>query len=398
MVCCTTMPYRCLAPLLVLASTLAAVPARAATVTALPLPEGYTVKPEGESRLISMAADHTVAAVASTEPSGRSRAVRWDARGTRATFVPLPVLTAPGHGQYSKYDTKGIGGIAAGRGVVYVAATEMFSGAYSGLSFEAQRWIGSGTRRWTLPSCAAVDETDQHVNAVDADGRLALTMDMTGLGSHTVMQDEHGEYAPYAFIIDHTTCHDLGRAVVVGLRGRWAAGYRGYLNGHVAPTSLNVIVQRAVAVRWHDFVLSELGDGEAYAVNASGLAVGASAVAGRFDWQYTNFYGNPGREYRSAVPHARAWDPRGRTIAIETSAIRSVAYDVKDDGTVVGMLQAGDKRHFAFRWRAGRLERLDDLPHPAGWRFESAYAIAADGTIAGIGTHNGIATVFTWHE
>jgi len=34
----------------------------------------------------------------------------------------------------------------------------------------------------------------------------------------------------------------------------------------------------------------------------------------------------------------------------------------------------------------GQLQRLDDLPHPPDWRFEAAYAIADDGTIAVIGT------------
>ncbi len=33
----------------------------------------------------------------------------------------------------------------------------------------------------------------------------------------------------------------------------------------------------------------------------------------------------------------------------------------------------------------GQLQRLDDLPHPPDWRFEAAYAIADDGTIAVIG-------------
>ncbi len=42
--------------------------ARAATVTALALPAGFTVKPEGEQRLISIAPDHTVAAF--TEAGG----------------------------------------------------------------------------------------------------------------------------------------------------------------------------------------------------------------------------------------------------------------------------------------------------------------------------------------
>jgi probable HAF family extracellular repeat protein/YD repeat-containing protein len=110
----------------------------------------------------------------------------------------------------------------------------------------------------------------------------------------------------------------------------------------------------------------------------------------------TNFFDNVGRHYESAVPQALAWDARGRRIALVSRAKRSTAYDVADDGTVVGTLLAADGKHYAFRWREGHLERLDDLPHPPGWRFECAYSVATDGTIAGIGTHDGVATLFTW--
>ena len=279
---------------------------------------------------------------------------------------------------------KGTGEIVAVPGGALVSASEAWSGAYSGVSYEVQRWAGEATRRWPLPPCAQPgDETDQHANAVDARGRVALTIDITGRGSFSV-HDDTGHYAPYAYVIDGRTCRALGRGVVLGLRDRWAAGYRGYLDGNVAPTILNQDRQRVIAVRWHDAVLSELGDGVAYGVTASGFAVGASARPGGFPVEPT--------------PHAIAWDARGRTIALEHGARRSVAYDVADDGTVVGMLQAADGKHYAFVWRAGRLERLDDLPHPRGWRFESAYAIAPDGTVAGIGTHDGTPAVFTWRR
>ncbi len=385
------------ASVLALAIVLSASPARAATVGAFALPEGYTVKPESELRLISIAPDHTIAAVSELAGSYyRAKAFRWRPDGSRSTFAPLFVATAPGHG--ANGNAAAAAGVAAGPGAVYVTAAESWSGAYSGTSYEAQRWTGSTARRWHPGDCGPADETDQHANAVDARGRVALTYDMTGNGSFMVMQDETGRYAPFAFVIDGARCRSLGRAVVMGLRGRWAAGYRGYLNGHLAATNINTIIQRYVAVRWHDTALTELGDGAAYAVSSAGLAVGASAVPGRFESMTTNFFGNPGRRYDSSVPHALAWDARGKRIALERGATRSIAYDVGDDGTAVGMLQAPGGKHFAFRWRAGRLERLDDLPHPAGWRFESAYSIAPDGTIAGIGTLHGIATVFTWRD
>jgi hypothetical protein len=390
------MPRRFVLPLVLFA--LCSTAATAANVTPLSLPEGFSVNPVGEQRLISIAPDRTVAAVSTaTDKTFRARALRWNSAGRRSAFDPLPVLTAPDRGE-SPGIPRVPTAVAAGPGVVYVSVSESFSGAYSGVSFEAQRWVGSVARRWTLPACKDSGESDQHVNAVDPAGRVALTKDITGAGSFTVLSDDSGALAPYALVIDGARCTALGRGVVLGLNGGWGAGYRGYLNGHLAPTNLNTIMQRVVAVRWHGTTLVELGEGAAYGVTAGGFAVGASAIAGRTGSEFTNFYGNPGRRYDYAVPHALAWNAHGARIAIERAAKQSVAYDVANDGTAVGMLQTADGRHFAFRWRAGRLDRLDDLPHPRGWRFESAYAIAPDGTIAGIGTLNGVATVFTWRD
>ncbi len=371
-----------------------ALPARAADVTALPLPEYFTVRPEGEVRLVTLAADKTVAALAeSTDHQSRTLAVRWDANGNRTTFRPLPVQTAPDRGESDT--TKTVAGVVAAPGVVYVNVSENWSGAYSGVSFEAQRWIANESRRFDLTGCYSGDNEDQHANAADRKGRIAVTFDRTGQGSFTVM-GAGKEAAPYAFVVDATGCHSWGRAVILDLRGAWASGYRGYIHGALAPTNLNTIIQRAVAVRWHGATLTELGEGVAYAVTEHGFAVGATSIAGRFDTMTTNFFGNPGRRYDSPVPHAVTWDAVGRRSPIHMDAARSVAYDVANDGTVVGMLQARDGKHYAFRWHQGRLQRLDDLPHPPGWRFEAAYAIADDGTIAGIGTINHIASVFRW--
>jgi len=181
-------------------------------------------------------------------------------------------------------------------------------------------------------------------------------------------------YAPAAFIVDGRTCTALGRGTVFGLRGDWAVGYLGYLGASVAPDNYGP-PDRFVAIRWRGEQLHELGWGVAFAVNREGFAVGESDPNG---------------------PQAIAWDQRGRRMDVVTNGVPSVAYDVSDDGTVVGMLQSKDGKHYAFRWRAGRLQRLDDLPHPPGWRFESAYAIGCDGTIAGIGTRDNIPTVFRW--
>ena len=352
--------------------------------------------PEGETRLVTIAPDKTVAALArSADRSGRALAVRWDSSGNRSTFTSLPVFTSPDHGSSATTAMRSVDGVVAAPGVVYVNAFESFSGAYGGESFEVQRWIGNRRRRWDLATCRSDGNLDQHANAADETGRVAVTFDRTGIGSFTVMNDGT-DAAPRAFIVDAAGCHARGRATILAVRRDWASGYRSYLNGVLAPTNLNVIIQRNVAVRWHRASLTELGDGVAYAVTSRGLTVGATSVAGRFDSMTGNFFGNPARRYDSAVPHAVAWDAAGHRTPIERGAVRSVAYDVADDGTIVGMLQGRGGKHFAFRSRGGHLERLDDLPHPAGWRFEAAYAIARDGTIVGVGTLDNVATVFRW--
>ncbi len=369
-------------------------------VHALELPAGFTVKPEKETRQIVVSRDGTI--VARAEPIApsfqRSRAFRWGPSGVRITFAPLDVLAQTAQG--SAPQQIAVDDVAVA-GSFYITASVFWSGAYSGTTTQVQAWGGDGAKHWPVPKCLhSGDAQDQKAYGGDNDGRIALTMDMTGSGSFLVMSDNSEQYAPYAFIVRNGSCRNLGRGIVQAVRGQWASGYRGYLNGHLAPDNLNVIVQKAIAVRWYGERIQELGDGDALAVNSSGLAVGADAVPGRFDYVTTNYFSKDGsgHEYRSPVPHAVAWDTHGRRIAIAPNASRSAAYDVGDDGTVVGMLVANDGKHYAFRYRGGDLERLDDLPHPAGWRFESAYAIGTDGTIAGIGTLNGVATVFTWRS
>ncbi len=99
-------------------------------------------------------------------------------------------------------------------------------------------------------------------------------------------------------------------------------------------------------------------------------------------------YATPCMPYSGRAPADRSNSVRGDA--------RSVAWDINEAGSVVGMLQSMSGRHYAFRWERGHLERLDDLPHPDGWRFESAYAIAPDGTILGVGTYHGVAMAFRW--
>ncbi len=193
-------------------------------------------------------------------------------------------------------------------------------------------------------------------------------------------------------------CTVLGTGIATGVRGGNVVGYLGYLDGFPAPMYVNLMVQQMHAMRWYDGRVNELGTGVPFATTSGGFAAGATALPGHAgEFAYGNFFGPAGR-YEFPIPHAAAWDANGRRILLVQNDSRSVAWDVADDATVVGMLQERDGKHYAFRWRSGRAQRLDDLAHPAGWRFESAYAIGADGAIAGIGTHDGVAAAFVWHE
>lgn len=381
--------------------------AAVALVRALALPVGFTVDPEGDVPKIVLGTNGTVAAIAkSTDRSFRVRAFRWNKAGELQVFAGLPVMTAPGAGENTsgnqdpnyRVDAAGIAG--AGHDILVTASTN-WSGAYSGTSFEVQRWGRYSAARWPLPSCVeSGDSVDQHAYGGDDEGRVALTIDRTGAGSFEVMQDDYETYAPYAYVVRGSDCRNLGRGIVQAVRGQWAAGYRTFINGKLAPDNLNVIIQKTVAARWYGKHLRELGRGDALAINGEGFTVGADAVPARTGCETTNFYSadRSGQTYCPAVPHAIAWDADGRTIALAPHSPRSVAYGVSDDGTVVGMLTDSKDRHFAFRWRGGVLQRLDDLPHPPGWRFESAYCIGKDGSIAGIGTLNGVPKIFIWRE
>lgn len=224
-------------------------PLLAATIQAYRLPVGFTVLPEAETRQIRIARDGTIVALAqATDRTDRVRAFRWNGAGDLTVFTPLTVLTQPDpHSTNPSYPES----VAAGN-AIYVTAATSWSGGYSGTSTQVERWTPHGAARWALPACVQSNgEQDQHAYGVDADGRIAITMDITGDGSFEVLSDTNGYYAPYAYVVRGGSCRNLGRGVVNAVRGQWAAGYRGYLDGHLAPDNLNTIVQTTKSVRWY---------------------------------------------------------------------------------------------------------------------------------------------------
>ncbi len=114
--------------------------------------------------------------------------------------------------------------------------------------------------------------------------------------------------------------------------------------------------------------LSANGSSWAYAVNASGAAVGASdSASGR---------------------RAVLWSG-GQTTTL--ASVFSIAYDINAGGTVVGtMIPAGQQEMAAFVWHNGTLIDLNSkIPAGSGWILTAARSINDSGEIVAKGIHNG---------
>jgi probable HAF family extracellular repeat protein len=371
--------------------------AKAASIEALPLPDGFTIPPEAEYRSMVLAPDGTVFAIAAaTEKMHRRLVLRWSSSRNAQRFTPLSLV--PGHlwpGE-KPYPTA----IVALNGRGYVTIGQTFDGAYLHSFSGIEQWNALSSTHWSVPECAEYKGSGVHLLAADDNDRMALTSDSSAQAPGPDLSDPASVESrlPIAIVVERGKCTELGHAILTAIDGPNVAGYRGYLDGRLAPWFINAMVQHRVAVRWNGKREMELDSGVPFSINRKGLTVGATALPGHAgQFVYGNFFGPPGR-YEYAVPHAVAWQPNGKSVDLTLGDARSVAWDVSEDGTIVGMEQMPDGKHYAFRWRNGRLELLDDLPHPAGWRLESAYAIGRDGSIAGVGRHNGLPTAFVWHE
>jgi probable HAF family extracellular repeat protein len=385
----------CLAVAMVLT---ASCPCYAASVRALTMPVGFTVEPEDDRRGIVLGGGGAILARAhATDGSGRVRVLRWDAHGERTALIPPGAANWPAR----QGPPPTVEDVVAYDGDAIVTTSLTSDGSHIHTTFSTYTWGVQGVRSWAAPPCVGGRRAELRVLAA-GQRRIAVTDDPS---SGVIMPDladpsSVAGFLPTAFLVEGANCTSLGDAILTGVHGRSVIGYLGYLDGRPAPWTINVMVQHMHALRWLDGKPRprELGPGVPYATRDDGFTVGATALPGHGGESVTtNFFG-PGGTYRYAIPHAVAWDRAGDQRFLVRGDARSVAYDVADDGTVVGMLQATDGKQYAFRWRHGQLQRLDDLPHPRGWRFESAYAIRDDGSIVGIGSRRGIATAFLWHD
>jgi hypothetical protein len=362
-------------------------------VTALPLPDGFTITPEANRRLMEIGPDGTVYAIANRiDAPDRTAALRWNASLKRDLFVPVPQ-------EYDAFELPAIDAIVPSGNTAYVTVARTHDGAYIGTRYSVNRWVGNRVEKWTAPACANLDYSGPHVYAAEG-SRIALTADPSqdATGIDTDDPESVARNLPSAVLVQDGDCMTLGTAILTGLRNTSVVGFIGYHAGKPAPWAVNLIVQQIMAMRWLDGHEEVLGPGVPFAVTARGLAAGATALPGLERIRITtNFFGRAGT-YVYATPHAVLWTVAGKRIALFRADARSVAWDVNEAGTVVGMMQDTAGRHHAFADVHGRVELLDDLPHPPGWRFEAACAVDADGTVIGIGTLNGIATAFVWRD
>jgi hypothetical protein len=377
-----------------LAFALAAQSAVAAnTVTPLALPAGFTVAAEGDHRLITIGADGTVYAIVNRidEPD-RIAVTRWR-DDKRELFAPIP---GPDDHFGSMYAAR-VDSVAPATGTPYVTLSRTSAGATIRTIFEIERWQNGSAKAWIVPPCVEASYDSPHIYAVDHQN-VALTLDPSSDAAGIDLSNPESvtRNLPKAIVVTRNGCRSLGTGILTGIRGTIVVGYLGYLDDKPAPWFINMMVQRRIALRWNNGHVQRLGVGVPFATTSTGTVIGATSLPGHVGESVTgNFFG-PAGTYTYAVPHAVLWSAAGKQTLLFHADSRSVAWDIDEHGTVVGMLMDARGHHRAFRYKNGRAELLDDLPHPAGWHFESAYAVSSDGAIVGIGTHNGVATAFIW--
>jgi hypothetical protein len=335
------------------------------SVIPLPLPQYVTVPvvpvpDQVERNPFSTGANVIAASAADASGNGRAWVAVWK-DGQRVALPPAP----PGGGAQAQPFLQ-LGAVAPG-GDLFVERGEPYSGVSMGVDYaiyalQRGAWTGVST-----DSCGS--NGIAHLFGVEADGTLDVTFETQDLVNFDSALA--GDAAPSAARISHGTCTQLGRFDLRDANSTYAVGFRGYYaNGHLAATNLDRDAQHDVAVRFHAGSVVELGPGAALAVASDGTAAGRGAA------------------------HATVWDATGSATDLTPQAKASTAYAIDAAHRVIGSLTAPDGRHYAFVWQNGHLYRLDDLLHAAGWRFEAAFRFAQGGAIAGVGTHDGIATAF----
>jgi hypothetical protein len=342
---------RAAAIVLVLASLVPASAGAVPTVTRLPLPGGATVDPFGGRRLMTAAADGSIAATV-TAGGFRTEVVRWDRRGKR---VPLANVA----GSVVEFGRGGSLLVNAGR---------------------PRRLTGLRNVPVDTAYCEDFPHSSigpQLAGTLD-NGALVATMLSPALVN---LDDTSGQEAPVVLYLRSRQCLNVGNGIALATAGLYAAGYAAFIENVPAPSNVVSSKERFTAMRWRERTPDPLGPGVALAVNASGAAAGADVPPGR------------GAVYDTA-PHARYWPASGPAVDVAENVPLSVAYAIDARDRVTGMLEDAAGRHYAFVWARGTLRRLDDAVAAPDWRFECGYTFTPEGGIAGIGSYRGRPAAF----
>lgn len=322
-----------------------------ALVRTLPLPAHATIDPFGSRALMAVARDGTIAATMTVNG-----------------YLTRPIVWNNGSAAFRGLDVRGsIAGFDGQDGLLLDASGP-------------QRFFGTTLTPLDLTSCENFPQSSIGpvvAGALDNDSVIATMLSPPIVD----LDDTSGQYAPVVLHLRSGQCLNMGNGVALATGGLYAAGYTAYINNVPAPSNVISAKERFVAMRWHERTREPLGPGVAVAIDASGFAAGADVPPGT------------GASY-SMSPHARVWKTDGSVVELSPGSPVSVAYAVDGPNRVIGMLEDGDRRHHAFLWDGARLERLDDIVHASGWRFECGYAFASDGAIVGTGTFRGNASAF----
>jgi hypothetical protein len=337
-------------------------------------------------RTIALAANGAVAIVAGDDGGQQrpKRIVVWRADGSRAILgLPSAAVLRETFGHRAD-DTAPFPAasfarvVLANDGTPFATVENVFSGAYSGIERGIVRWSGT---TWKSVRIANSDWAPRDHNVVSAELpalRVGITADSSrGFVTGDEVERDPESLAPRALLYDGSALRKLGTGTLTALAQTYACGFIGERDGRAMPDNVNVDSQTPYALLWHEGATKRLGRGIAFAVNASGIAVGddRSSVTGNpllaSRAEYDRFAQIPGAP-RMMLP--MRWDAHGGT-ALATEP--GTAFAIAPDRTIAGALARGD----GFVVRDGIFRTLDALVAGAHAHIRGAYAINVHGRI-----------------
>jgi hypothetical protein len=357
---------------------------------------------------LALAANGAVAALVGERQVryGAPHIVVWRADGTR-TMLAVPsddaLLTGLRHYQRPKHVPGAFPAVTfpraeflhvvlANDGTPFATVAAGFSGAYSGTDKAVFRWTGT---RWVVVATSAGNRasdgpTDFDVAAAELPKlRVAISGDYSGLFVNIDAANADPDYqSPEVRVLEGATTHELGFGRVTSLAGAFASGYTSARRDRTLSDGTRIRTRLPEALLWRNGRRVSLGRGIAFAVNASGVAVGDDRTTLDGDTQTTTrTMNNITTVARRGIPDGvpTLWRAGTATVLMRRPG---TAYGIAADGTIVGTFENAS----GFVVDDGALRNLDDVvaraprePHIVG-----AYAINSAGRILVMTVANGV--------